>query len=72
MDSNIKKRLGRTEPYEGLFNRNYMISLTHNTVLSRGMRFDYKWHGIAPNKEQAKQLLRELRMLGGKVRSEHE
>lgn len=33
---------------------------------------DYRWHGVVPSKEQAKQFLRELRTLGGKVRSEHE
>lgn len=33
---------------------------------------DYKWHGIAPTREQAKQFLRELRTLGGKIRGEHQ
>ena len=33
---------------------------------------DYKWHGTPPNKEQADRALRELRTLGGKIKSEHE
>ncbi|NCU38030.1 transketolase [Candidatus Saccharibacteria bacterium] len=36
------------------------------------MEYDYKWHGISPNKEQAKAALKELRSLGGKIRGEHE
>ena len=36
------------------------------------MEYDYKWHGIPPNKEQAKQALKELRTMGGKIRAEHE
>ncbi len=33
---------------------------------------DYKWHGKAPNKEEAKLALYELRTLGGKIKSEHQ
>jgi transketolase len=36
------------------------------------MEYNYKWHGIPPNKEQAKEALKELRTLGGRIRSEHE
>lgn len=36
------------------------------------MEYDYKWHGIPPNHEQAKQALKELRTLGGRIRAEHE
>ncbi len=36
------------------------------------MEYDYKWHGIPPNKDQAKQALHELRTMGGKIRAEHE
>ncbi len=32
----------------------------------------YEWHGKAPNKEEANMALRELRTLGGRIRSEHE
>ncbi|MCE9548814.1 transketolase [Candidatus Nomurabacteria bacterium] len=33
---------------------------------------DYKWHGKPPNKEEASLALKELRTLGGKIKSEHE
>lgn len=36
------------------------------------MEYDYKWHGVPPNSEQAKEALRELRTMGGKIRAEHE
>ena len=36
------------------------------------MEYDYKWHGVPPNSEQAKQALRELRTMGGKIRAEYE
>ena len=36
------------------------------------MEYDYKWHGVPPNKEQAKQVLYELRTLGGRIKTEHE
>jgi transketolase len=36
------------------------------------MEYNYKWHGIPPNKEQAKEALRELRTLGGRIKGEHE
>ena len=36
------------------------------------MEYDYKWHGKAPNQDEAKVALKELRTLGGKIRSENE
>jgi transketolase len=36
------------------------------------MERDFVWHGIPPNKKQALEALRELRTLGGKIKSEHE
>jgi transketolase len=33
---------------------------------------DYHWHGMPPNKEQADMALKELRTLGGQIKSEHE
>ena len=33
---------------------------------------DYKWHGKAPNKEEAKMALHDLRTLTGKIKSEHQ
>lgn len=45
------------------------------TVPGKGvdfMEYDFHWHGIPPNHEQAVKALHELRTLGGKIRSEHE
>ncbi len=36
------------------------------------MEYDYRWHGLPPNAQQAKVALAELRTLGGKIKSEHE
>ena len=51
------------------------VVIIAHTIPGKGVpeiEFDYKWHGVPPNKEQAQQFLHELRTLGGKVRSEHE
>ena len=45
------------------------------TVPGKGvdfMEYDFKWHGVPPDHEQAKKALVELRTLQGKIRSEHE
>lgn len=36
------------------------------------MEYDYKWHGVPPNAEQAKQALHDLRTMKGRIRGEHE
>ena len=33
---------------------------------------DFHWHGKAPDKDEAKMALHELRTLGGKIKSEHQ
>jgi len=46
-----------------------------HTIPGRGVaEFErkYEWHGKAPNREEANMALKELRTLGGKIRSEHE
>ncbi len=46
-----------------------------HTIPGKGvdfMEYDYHWHGMPPNSEQAKEALKELRTLGGKIRAEHE
>jgi len=46
-----------------------------HTIPGKGvdfMEYDFKWHGIPPNEEQAKEALKQLRTLKGKIRSEHE
>ena len=50
------------------------IIIVH-TIPGKGVSFmeqDYLWHGIPPDKEQAKKALNELRTLGGQIKSEHE
>ena len=50
------------------------VIISHN-IPGKGIKeieFDYKWHGIAPNKEQAAKFLAELRASGGKIKSEHQ
>lgn len=44
-----------------------------HTIPGKGvdfMEYDYHWHGVAPNSEQAKKALHELRTLGGKITHE--
>ena len=46
-----------------------------HTIPGKGVDFmenDFHWHGIPPDKEQAKKALHELRTLQGKIESEHE
>lgn len=46
-----------------------------HTVAGKGVDFmekDFHWHGTPPNPEQAKEALKQLRTLGGKIKSEHE
>ena len=43
-----------------------------HTIPGKGvdfMEYDYKWHGVPPNDEQAKKALMKLRTLGGKITS---
>mgnify|MGYP001573982879 CR=1 FL=1 len=51
------------------------VLIVAHTVPGKGVDFmeqDYRWHGVPPNKEQAKLALHELRTLRGKIKSEHE
>lgn len=44
-----------------------------HTIPGKGvdfMEYDYKWHGMPPNHEQAKEALKKLRTLGGKITHE--
>jgi transketolase len=46
-----------------------------HTIPGKGvdfMEYTYEWHGKAPNADEAKKALAELRTLGGKIQSEHE
>lgn len=51
------------------------VMIIAHTVPGKGvdfMEYDFHWHGAPPNHEQAVKALKELRTLGGKIRSEHE
>ncbi|HEX4774725.1 MAG TPA: transketolase [Candidatus Saccharimonadales bacterium] len=51
------------------------VMIIAHTIPGKGvdfMEYDFHWHGIPPNHEQAVKALHELRTLGGKIRSEHE
>lgn len=46
-----------------------------HTIPGKGvdfMEYDYQWHGMPPNSEQAKDALYKLRTLNGKITGEHE
>lgn len=48
------------------------VVITH-TIPGKGvdfMEYDYKWHGMPPNSEQAKEALKKLRTLDGKITHE--
>lgn len=50
------------------------VVISH-TIPGKGvdfMEYDYKWHGVAPNSDQAKEALLKLRTLGGKISHEGE
>jgi transketolase len=49
------------------------VCIIAHTVPGKGvdfMEYDFRWHGVAPNREQAKIALREIRTLKGKIKSE--
>ena len=51
------------------------VMIIAHTVPGKGvefMEYDFHWHGVAPNHEQAITALKELRTLKGKITSEHE
>lgn len=51
------------------------VMIIAHTIPGRGvdfMEYDFHWHGMPPNAEQAKQALHELRTLQGHIRGEHE
>lgn len=71
--NNIRQVVEACNQAYGIYERPVMI-IAH-TVPGKGVDFmeqDYKWHGIPPNKDQAKAALKQLRTLGGRIRSEHE
>lgn len=51
------------------------VMIIAHTIPGKGvdfMEYDFHWHGMPPNHEQAIEALKELRTLQGKIKSEHE
>ncbi len=51
------------------------VVIIAHTIPGKGvdfMEYDFHWHGVPPNQEEAKKALHELRTLGGKIEGEHE
>jgi transketolase len=70
---NIEEFVNAVEQAKAIFEKPTII-IAH-TIPGKGIKeieFDYKWHGIPPKKEEANRFLKELRTLGGKIKSEHE
>ncbi len=71
--NNIRMIIDRVNEAKAIAERPTVV-LLHN-IPGRGVDFmegKFQWHGIPPNAEQAAEALRQLRTLGGKIRSEHE
>ena len=51
------------------------VMIIAHTIPGKGIpdiEFDYKWHGIPPKPDEAREFLKILRTLAGKIKSEHE
>ena len=70
---NIEEIVNACEEAKAIFEKPTIIIA--RTIPGKGvdfMEFKYEWHGKPPDKKEAKEALKELRTLGGKIRSEHE
>lgn len=70
---NIEQVIDAVNEAKAIYERPTII-IAH-TIPGKGVSFmekNYLWHGIPPSKEQAKEALKELRTLGGRIKSEHE
>lgn len=68
---NIESIIDATSQARAITNRPTVI-ISH-TIPGKGvdfMEYNYKWHGMPPNAEQAKEALEDLRTLGGKITHE--
>jgi transketolase len=66
--NNVESVIDAASMARAITNRPSII-IAH-TVPGRGvdfMEYDYKWHGVPPNSDQAKDALKKLRTLGGKI-----
>lgn len=70
---NLEEIIDAFEAAKSIFGKPTMI-IAH-TIPGKGVKEferDYRWHGKPPGKEEATRALKELRTLGGKIKSEHE
>lgn len=70
---NIREIIEACSQAKAIFEKPVMI-IAH-TIPGKGVDFiewDFSWHGKAPNPEEAKRALAQLRTLDGKIKSEHE
>jgi transketolase len=70
---NIEAFIDAVEEAKAIYEKPTCI-IAH-TVPGKGIKeieFDYKWHGKPPKPDEAQAFLKELRTLGGKLKSEHE
>jgi transketolase len=70
---NFEEIVGAINQGKAVFEKPTVI-IAH-TIPGKGVKeFErkYEWHGKPPNKEEAEMALRELRTLGGRIKSEHE
>jgi transketolase len=70
---NMSAIISAVEQAKAIYEKPTLI-LAH-TIPGKGVKeieFDYRWHGKAPNKEEAAKFLAELRTMKGKIESEHQ
>ncbi len=70
---NIEEFIGAVFEAKAVYEKPTVI-IAH-TIPGKGVDFmerEYVWHGMPPNKKQAREALRQLRKLGGKIKSEEE
>ncbi|MBU3922839.1 transketolase, partial [Patescibacteria group bacterium] len=69
----IKAIVDAIEQAKAIYEKPVMI-LAH-TIPGKGVNFmewEYSWHGRTPKEQEARDALRQLRTLGGKIKSEDE
>lgn len=69
---NIREFVAAIEEAKAIYEKPTVI-IAH-TIPGKGIKEierDFRWHGIPPKPEEAKEFLEELRTLGGKIESEH-
>jgi transketolase len=70
---NIDQVIAAAHEAEAVYEKPTMI-IAH-TIPGKGvhfMEYDYTWHGMPPNKEQALEALKDLRSMRGQITGEHE